>query len=364
MGRKLKQGIDYYPMESDHTYNKKIRLLVNDKSGDGYWVWSCLLDATYKNKGYYFDLDEVEEFELFCSEHCKRPVDFVKEVIETALQRKLFNKDIYERTNKLTSDRIQINFLYGTYDRRRKGTQIFLQKRLLDLSLDKFHFSSEKSNTSVEGLIFNVCIVDANDVFPLKDFFFPRNNGENPRPSTHRREEKDIFNKEINKESSPKTPSEEILDFSEEKKIKKIQGKIAPLGDFEIEIIVPKESWQEEHIRRFIAESEKEFESITMTDSLFRSGIGAFQTILQRFVKMIQDGGKYQQSHQLNSYFPNWIETHREKLENILNPKPKINGSHSQSSNKNDKSPGSRSNERMQAIINTGLAGRTGNNEK
>jgi hypothetical protein len=70
--RKLNPGIRYYPKESGHTKNKRVRLLINDYGSDGYWIWCCLLDYAYEVNGYYFDATG-EDFEFIASEICRKP---------------------------------------------------------------------------------------------------------------------------------------------------------------------------------------------------------------------------------------------------------------------------------------------------
>lgn len=332
MGRKTKQGIDYYPMESDHTLNKKIRLLVQDMGGDAYWVWSCICDVAYAIKGYYFDTTDEDEFDLFATEHCKKSTDFVKQVIATAIKRKLFNSRIYEETGYITSDRIQINYLYGTYERRRKGAQIFIQSRLLDLSPEKLSISAEKSNNSLDYLFLNVCIVVANDVIPMKNVFFPRKNEQIPQNNLQSRVEESRVD---NNYFFSTGKHMEKQDFSAEKKeIEKIGVKVDRLGEFEIEIGRSPEDWQRIEVERFLTGNEIQFQKLAATLPNLND-CNNFKTVLQHFVtNNIERQNNYQKSFQLSQYFGRWIKPYI--VETILNPKNQNgNGKHKANGNGN-----------------------------
>jgi hypothetical protein len=124
MARTLKPGIPYYSMDSDHTENSKIKLLINEFDSHGYWIYQCILGRIYKNKGYFMDLNDMDELTLFASDVCKKQVALVMEVIKGCVRRGLFDKTVYDMFNKLTNDRIQSNYIDATRDRRKKGTTV------------------------------------------------------------------------------------------------------------------------------------------------------------------------------------------------------------------------------------------------
>lgn len=134
MGRHVKQGISFYRMNSGHIRNKKVRLLFNEFNSDGYYIWCCLLDYAYDKWGYYFDLKDTEELELFASEFCKKDITKVKEVIAGCLRRDLFNRVVYEMFGVLTSDMMQDTFVKATAERRSAGTVITMHENYLLLS--------------------------------------------------------------------------------------------------------------------------------------------------------------------------------------------------------------------------------------
>lgn len=124
MARKAEPGILYYRMNCGHTSNRKIRLLFNEFDSDGYWIWQCLLDNIYPDRGYYFDCSDKDVLELFATDVCKKQVSLVEEVITGCLRRGLFDQSVFEMFGILSSEMIQQVYIDATRERRKKGTVI------------------------------------------------------------------------------------------------------------------------------------------------------------------------------------------------------------------------------------------------
>ncbi|HTE27065.1 DUF4373 domain-containing protein [Flavitalea sp.] len=124
MARKAEPGIDFYRLDCAHIRNKKIRLLFNDHGADGYWIWQCILSSAYEGKGYYFDLNDEDSLELFAADVCKKELTLVMEVIKCCVKRGLFDSKVFGKSNILTSEMMQDNYLFATSERRKKGTII------------------------------------------------------------------------------------------------------------------------------------------------------------------------------------------------------------------------------------------------
>lgn len=169
MGRKAEPGISFYQMECDHINNKKVKLLINDHDADGYLIWQFILSYAYKNKGYFFDLNDPDELLLFAKDDCKKDLSLVKNVIECCLNRGLFNKAVYQLSNVLTCARMQENYLFATSERRRKGTVIELIKEFILIQIP------EDSR--------NISIVPYNNpVVPGINLIVPGNNPNETKP--------------------------------------------------------------------------------------------------------------------------------------------------------------------------------------
>jgi len=140
--RKIK-GIFYYPMEVGHIINKRIRLLFNDHGADGYWIWQCLIDRAYGLYGYYYPVTG-DDIDLIAADVCRKPPEVVWAVIESTVKRGLFDHAVFTKHNVLTNDKMQLNFIRGTFDRRRKGGIIYLQEKYLLLSVNELHGIGEQ----------------------------------------------------------------------------------------------------------------------------------------------------------------------------------------------------------------------------
>lgn len=123
-------------MDSGHILNKKVRLLFNEFGSDGYYIWSSLIDYAYGKWGYYFDMNDPEEMELFASEYCRMKLTTVREVINGCIRRDLFSDRVAKASNILTSVMMQEAFIYATSDRRAKGSVFEIRKDLQRIEFD------------------------------------------------------------------------------------------------------------------------------------------------------------------------------------------------------------------------------------
>ena len=140
MGRKAEPGILYFQVDSDHYDDKGVKLLIKDCGGDGYMIWMFLRSYAFKKYGYYFDLKDSEELELFAIDICKKPLELVQQVITSCLARGLFSKAVHEQHSVLTSVEMQEMYLHATSDRRRVNkivTYLILEYLLLEPAPDK-----------------------------------------------------------------------------------------------------------------------------------------------------------------------------------------------------------------------------------
>jgi hypothetical protein len=201
--RKETRGIFYYPMEVDHNTNKKIRLLFNDQNADGYWIWSCIVSQAYAKEGYFLKALE-EDIDHLSAVICSKPPELILQVIESCLKRRLFDKEIFEKFSVLTSDRMQINYVRGTSDRRRKGGKIYFDERfflipkmvVFDMGEAKFNnvFFSENGENVYEKITAKTRNSAENSEIPRKTQKFHgksddfRTKNENENETTNSRE--------------------------------------------------------------------------------------------------------------------------------------------------------------------------------
>lgn len=203
MGRNVKPGISFYRMDSGHIRNSKLRLLYNEFGPAGYWIWSCLLDYGYEKWGYYFDLRDQDEFELFCSDVCKQSRKLVEEVIQGCARRSLFDEGVAGLSKVLTSEMMQSTFLIATSERRSKGTVFQMHDEFLLLDF-------------TEDIPPNIEILRQNKpILPRKNKIDPPNNPQK-REDKNRIEDKRIEERdEYGAPAAPTTPPTLPENFSE-----------------------------------------------------------------------------------------------------------------------------------------------------
>lgn len=104
MGRKIKRGLDYYPVDVDIASDIKMRKLLKRCGGQAYTVYAFMLCLIYKN-GYYIELDEDLPFIL--SEQTGYSEEYIGQVVDCCLDIDLFNKTLYASDKVITSRAIQ-----------------------------------------------------------------------------------------------------------------------------------------------------------------------------------------------------------------------------------------------------------------
>lgn len=170
-GRPIKQGIDYFPLDTDFFSDVKIRKIARACGPNAASVLICLLCNIYRDKGYYIVWDEDLPFciadEVGVSEGC------VKEVLLKAVQVGFFDVEKQSAYGILTSSGIQKRFFEIT--RQRTETEIVPEYLINPVN---------------------------NSIFSVKNSINPVNNGQSKGIKVKRRKSKENP-KEEQKETSP-----------------------------------------------------------------------------------------------------------------------------------------------------------------
>ena len=104
MGRKIKIGLDYFPMDVDFFDDIKVRKLIKHKGSVSVLVYSYLLSLIYK-EGYFLKWDEDIPFIIY--EKIGQDESYIKDVINYLIDIEMFSKYMFEKENILTSKGIQ-----------------------------------------------------------------------------------------------------------------------------------------------------------------------------------------------------------------------------------------------------------------
>lgn len=145
-GRPIKQGIDYFPLDTSFFSDVKIRKIARACGPNAASVLICLLCNIYRDNGYYIVWDEDLPFciadEVGVSEGC------VKEVLLKAVQVGFFDVEKHSAYGILTSSGIQKRFFEIT--RQRTETEIVPEFLINPVNNSIFHVKNSINPVSNE----------------------------------------------------------------------------------------------------------------------------------------------------------------------------------------------------------------------
>lgn len=105
-----KSGLNFFPL--DCQLDEKFELIEAEFGMEGFAVIIKLLQRIYAIEGYYCEWSE--EVSLLFSKQIYMEKDRVQRIIEAAIRRGIFSREIFEKHNVLTSNGIQKRFVYGS----------------------------------------------------------------------------------------------------------------------------------------------------------------------------------------------------------------------------------------------------------
>lgn len=100
MGRPKKQGLDYFPVDSDIFDDFSIRILISKYGSDGFTLYMYVLTKCYKEHGYYLAVDE--DLEYIISADLKMSIEKVRQVLTYLYNRSLLSK--IETESKISAE--------------------------------------------------------------------------------------------------------------------------------------------------------------------------------------------------------------------------------------------------------------------
>lgn len=125
MARPTKQGVDYFPL--DVHLDNKFKFVEIKYGIEGFGIVVKIMQNIY-SQGYWAQWGEDEQL-LFAGEH-RIDYDKLADVTNECIKRGVFNKDLYEKHEILTSNGIQKR--YKEIVRRRKDVQMTEEYKLVD----------------------------------------------------------------------------------------------------------------------------------------------------------------------------------------------------------------------------------------
>lgn len=127
MARPEKQGLDYFPLDIDIDSDDKVYLVQAKHGIAGFGILIKLYMKIYRN-GYYLRFTEREEI-IFAAQN-NIDINVCRNVINECINESIFDKNIYNEYEILTSKGIQKR--YFEISERRKKTELIKEIRLID----------------------------------------------------------------------------------------------------------------------------------------------------------------------------------------------------------------------------------------
>jgi hypothetical protein len=115
MARRIRHGLDYFPL--DTSWDMNMRILKSEYGIEGIGVVILLFQMIY-HEGYYINWNG-EAKKLFCSENCIEEAK-LDTILEFCIDHGLFDRGLYEQYSVLTSWAIQRQWLRICIDAKRK----------------------------------------------------------------------------------------------------------------------------------------------------------------------------------------------------------------------------------------------------
>ena len=133
MGRKAKQGLDFFFLDVNFYEDMKVRRIINCCGLESVSVLLYILCTIYKNKGYYCDYGDDLTFLIYDTLHIQE--ERIKEILEKSVEINFFDKKKFEDYAILTNLEIQENYFNAI--QRRKEKVIHSEYLLTDLCQHK-----------------------------------------------------------------------------------------------------------------------------------------------------------------------------------------------------------------------------------
>ncbi|KXG78263.1 DUF4373 domain-containing protein [Thermotalea metallivorans] len=110
MARPQKEGMDYFPHDTDAVNDEKIEALRALYGNDGYAFYFILLERIYRTPNFEIDISDAETREETFKILAKKAlvtVERFEQIFQTALKWNCFDKDAYEERGVITSKGIK-----------------------------------------------------------------------------------------------------------------------------------------------------------------------------------------------------------------------------------------------------------------
>lgn len=161
-----KEGINFFPFDTDFFQDKKVRLIKGEFGSKGVMILIRTLCAIYSDKGYYMEWEEDDCYLWSEDLGCDCSPNLIGEVINRCVKRGLFNEKVFHAFGVLTSHGIQIRYInaasrrneiriikeYALFDKSElnesTSVKVTLFSRNVDISSQNVNISSQNADIS------------------------------------------------------------------------------------------------------------------------------------------------------------------------------------------------------------------------
>jgi len=199
MGRIVKRGLDYFPLDVDIYENIKYRKIKRACGHGAMEILIALLSNIYRDKGYYALWDNDMPFLI--SDNLGISEGAVEEFVAKCVQVEFFDADIYATYNVLTSKRIQRTYIRAASER--KEIEIIEAIWLIDVPEDN------------KKTVYRINTVD-NDIYrPINPINPPTNPQRKEKESKEKKSNKNILSGSPVEKPQPSAPTThvQIIDY-------------------------------------------------------------------------------------------------------------------------------------------------------
>jgi hypothetical protein len=106
MARPQKEGLDYFPHDTDASTDEKIEALRSLYGNNGYAFYFILLERIYRTPDFEIDISDAETIQILAKK-CGINVEEFNQILSTALKRGCFDKEAYAERGVLTSNGVK-----------------------------------------------------------------------------------------------------------------------------------------------------------------------------------------------------------------------------------------------------------------
>jgi len=128
MARPTKAGVEYFPL--DVQFDTSMKMLICNKGVAGLGVIVTIWQLTYQDKGYY--LENNKDLPSLIKSLIGVEIEEIKEIIFDAIERGIFDKELFKKYNILTSRGVQKRYISAS--KRKKNIEIIKKYFIVDFS--------------------------------------------------------------------------------------------------------------------------------------------------------------------------------------------------------------------------------------